>query len=202
MDRRKGRGKMGRIILATGGARCGKSRFAEEYAKACGGAVAYIATAQVKDEEMAFRVGMHQERRPAEWDTYEAPFDAHKAVREAGKTHDVILFDCVTLYLSNLLCSMDEEELEVQDAIYQLAGQATNDLIEAARSVDGTVIFVTNEVGGGIVPEHRLARVYRDMAGLANQRLAAAAAEVYLVVAGIAVDLRKLGEGVRRAGTQ
>lgn len=193
---------MGKIILATGGARCGKSRFAEEYAKACGGSVAYIATAQVQDAEMAFRVGMHRERRPAQWDTYEAPFGAHKAIREAGKAHDVILFDCVTLYLSNLLCSMDEEELEVQDAIYQLTGHAVDDLIEAANSVDSTVIFVTNEVGAGIVPEYLLSRVYRDMAGLANQRLAAAAAEVYLVVAGIAVDLRKIGEEVRRAGTR
>ena len=96
----------GRIVLVTGGARSGKSTFAEKLAAQSGQRIGYIATAQIYDEEMRFRVALHQQRRPANWQTYEAPFGAEEAIQAACQQNDVILFDCITLYLSNLLCSL------------------------------------------------------------------------------------------------
>ena len=165
---------MGKIVLVTGGARSGKSRFAEQYAARFGKSIAYIATAGVYDEEMAFRVKLHRERRPKDWHTWEAPEDAHLAIEAAGEAHDMILFDCLTLYISNLLCALDS----VRDS--------------AANKQHGTTIFVTNEVGAGIVPENHLAREYRDITGIANQLTAREAAEMYVVSCGIAVDFKKL----------
>ncbi|MFC2343423.1 MAG: bifunctional adenosylcobinamide kinase/adenosylcobinamide-phosphate guanylyltransferase [Negativicutes bacterium] len=183
---------MGKIVLVTGGARSGKSRFAESYAARYGKSVAYIATAEVYDEEMAFRVQLHQKRRPAEWQTYEAPFDAHNALQEAGEKHDMILFDCLTLYVSNLLCSLDS--IEDSHRNYLLAQEKLERLIQAARAHEGTAIFVTNEVGSGIVPENHLSREYRDIAGIVNQWMGRAADEVYLVTCGLAVNIKKLAE--------
>lgn len=183
---------MGKIVLVTGGARSGKSRFAETYAARHGECVAYIATAEVYDEEMAFRVKLHQKRRPAEWQTYEAPFDAHEAMQKAGEAHDMILFDCLTLYVSNLLCSLDN--IEDSDRNYLLAQDKVERLIQAAKDHRGTVIFVTNEVGSGIVPENHLSREYRDIAGIVNQWMGRAADEVYLVACGLAVNLKKIAE--------
>ncbi len=181
---------MGKLVLVTGGARSGKSRFAEQYAARFGKRIAYIATAQIYDEEMAHRVKLHQARRPAEWDTFEAPFEAEKVLREAGKDHDMILFDCLTLYLSNLICSLPH--LEDFDANYRIARENIDRLIKAAKNNEGTAVFVTNEVGAGIVPENRLSREYRDLAGIGNQLMAQAAAEVYLVVCGLPVNMKEL----------
>lgn len=198
------------IILVTGGARSGKSTFAERYAERAarhtlelGGeevlpkhSIAYLATAQIYDEEMRFRVKRHQARRSEAWQTYEAPTEetAVAALQAAGEKQEAILFDCVTIFLSNLLCSCTEEELEQEELLYQRIQEAVSHLLQAAGSAvhAGTVVFVTNEVGAGIVPENALARRYRDLAGLANQQLAGSADAVYLVVAGQAVDVKKL----------
>lgn len=181
---------MGKIVLVTGGARSGKSRFAEQYAARFGKKVAYIATAGVYDEEMAFRVKLHRERRPKDWHTWEAPENAHLAIEEAGRAHDMILFDCLTLYISNLLCAL--ENVRDSAANYELIREKISFLLEAAKEQEGTTIFVTNEVGAGIVPENHLAREYRDITGIANQLTARAADEVYVVSCGIAVDFKKL----------
>ena len=181
---------MGKIVLVTGGARSGKSRFAEQYAARFGKKVAYIATAGVYDEEMTFRVKLHRERRPKDWHTWEAPENAHFAIEEAGRAHDMILFDCLTLYISNLLCAL--ENVRDSAANYELIREKISLLLEAAKEQDGTTIFVTNEVGAGIVPENHLAREYRDITGIANQLTARAADEVYVVSCGIAVDFKKL----------
>ena len=181
---------MGKIVLVTGGARSGKSRFAEQYAARFGKKVAYIATAGVYDEEMAFRVKLHRERRPKDWHTWEAPENAHLAIEEAGRAHDMILFDCLTLYISNLLCAL--ENVRDSAANYELIREKISLLLEAAKKQEGTTIFVTNEVGAGIVPENHLAREYRDITGIANQLTAREAAEVYVVSCGIAVDFKKL----------
>ena len=183
---------MGKIVLVSGGARSGKSRFAEQYAARYGKKVAYIATAEIYDEEMAFRVQLHQKRRPENWQTYEAPFDAHIVLKEAEKDHDMILFDCLTLYVSNLLCSLDSIEDSHQN--YRLAHEKIALLIKQAQQNNGTTIFVTNEVGSGIVPENHLSREYRDIAGIVNQWMGRAADEVYLVVCGLAVNMKKLAE--------
>ena len=181
---------LGKIVLVTGGARSGKSRFAEQYAAKHGNRIAYIATAQIYDEEMAHRVKLHQVRRPVEWDTFEAPFEAEKILREAGEAHDLILFDCLTLYLSNLICALPS--LEDFDRNYCTIRENIDRLIEQATAYEGTVVFVTNEVGAGIVPENRLSREYRDLAGISNQLMARAADEVYLVVCGLPVNVKDL----------
>ena len=187
-----------KLILVTGGARSGKSAFAEEYAQAAAleGKVAYIATAQVWDEEMKFRVRKHKERRPASWQTFEAPTEEMvlAALKKAGKSHEVILFDCLTIYLSNFLCNCTEDELQNEALLYERVKDMSERIIAALSKMSKTcaLIMVTNEVGTGIVPENHLARVYRDLAGLMNQRLADAADAVYLSVCGQAVNLKKL----------
>lgn len=180
----------GSIILVTGGSRSGKSEFAEQYAATKGRSVAYIATAQIYDAEMQDRVQLHQQRRPAEWETFEAPYAAEKAIRLAAARHDVILFDCLTLYTTNLLLAEPSEASA--ETLRQTILAAINALLEAAAASAVTVIFVTNEVGLGIIPDNALARKYRDMAGLVNQAVAAAAQEVYLVVCGVPVELKQI----------
>ncbi len=183
---------MGKIILVTGGARSGKSSFAEKLALKIGnGRSAYIATAQIFDEEMNFRVKCHKARRGDNWQTFEAPFAAEKKILEASKNFKAILFDCVTIYISNFLCA---ENLDDEKFLYENLRGLIQKLINATKNSEATVIFVTNEVGGGIVPENKLARRFRDLAGLANQMLAAQADKVFLTVAGIAVDIKKLEE--------
>ena len=183
---------MGKIILVTGGARSGKSLFAERLAEKIGnGRAAYIATAQIFDDEMNFRVKLHQARRGKNWTTVEAPFAAEEKIFAAGKNFDAILFDCVTIYVSNFLCAAN---LDDEKFLYDELRARIQKLIDAAKNSDAVTIFVSNEVGGGIVPENKLARRFRDLAGLANQMLAAQSEKVFLTVAGLAVDLKKLEE--------
>jgi adenosylcobinamide kinase/adenosylcobinamide-phosphate guanylyltransferase len=175
------------IVLFTGGARSGKSVRAEQYAGRFGQPVVYIATAEVGDDEMRARVAQHQIRRPASWPTLESPLAVHAALStlEAGT---VVLLDCLSLLVSNLLLS--DEANAAQLVNDEIAG-----IIAAARARDLTLIVVTNEVGMGIVPAYPLGRIYRDLLGRANQQVAAAAAEVYLLVCGIPVELRALEAG-------
>ena len=181
---------MGKMILVTGGARSGKSAFAEKIVLQAGKSPAYIATAEIWDDEMKHRVALHQKRRSCVWQTYEAPRNAQMAIKEAGESHDAVLFDCVTMYLSNLLCRQQEplDEKSLEDLTHKEMAV----LIQAVKELpeDVTFVFVTNEVGAGIVPENQLARFYRDLAGLANQQLAAAAEEVYAVLCGIPLRIK------------
>lgn len=181
---------MGKIILVTGGARSGKSVFAEKITAEAGQRLAYIATAEIWDEEMEHRVALHRQRRSLQWQTFEAPQKAQLAIAEAGKTHDAILFDCITMYLSNMLCRQTEPLVE--ERLENMVQEEMARLIEAAENLPEhvSIIFVTNEVGAGIVPENKLARFYRDLSGLANQQLAAAAAEVYAVLCGIPLRIK------------
>lgn len=181
---------MGKIFLVTGGARSGKSTFAEKFTLELGkGKAAYIATAQIFDSEMEYRVELHKKRRGIEWTTYEAPFDADKIITAAAEKFDAILFDCVTIYLSNFLCA---ENLDDEKNIYKNFSALIDGLIGAAKSSAAAVVFVSNEVGAGIVPENKLARIFRDLAGLANQKIAAQSDKVFLTVAGIAIDIKNL----------
>jgi len=182
---------LGRIILVTGGARSGKSSFAEKLAlKLGGGRAAYIATAQIFDDEMNFRVKLHRERRGDNWTTFEAPFAAEEKI-SAAKNFRAILFDCVTLYVSNFICAAN---LDDEKFLYDELRGRIQKLIDAAKNSDAVIIFVSNEVGAGIVPENKLARIFRDLAGLANQMIAAQAEQVFLTVAGLAVDVKKISE--------
>lgn len=180
----------GKIILVTGGARSGKSEFAERYAARGGRQVAYIATAQIYDAEMQERVNLHQSRRPASWPTFEAPYNAEEAMAKAVRSAAAVLFDCLTLYTSNLLLAPDAPT--DREKRRQVVLDNIQKLLASAKQGNCEVIFVTNEVGLGIVPDNALAREYRDVAGLVNQQVAAQADEVYLVVSGLAVELKKI----------
>jgi adenosyl cobinamide kinase/adenosyl cobinamide phosphate guanylyltransferase len=170
-----------RVTLVSGGARSGKSRYALERARAAGGSeVTFIATAIVTDGEMESRIARHRADRPAAWRTIEAPHAAAHALAVAPTA--VVLLDCLTFLVSNAILA--HEAAGEQAASVAAAGEVEA-LLEAAARRDGQLIVVTNEVGWGVVPEHPLARWFRDAAGNANQSVARAADEVYLLVAGI-----------------
>jgi adenosylcobinamide kinase/adenosylcobinamide-phosphate guanylyltransferase len=156
------------VVLVGGGARSGKSRFALERARREGSRLVFLATAEAGDEEMARRIEKHRAHRGPDFMTVEAPIELAAAIRAADA--NAIVVDCLTLWLANVL---DRD-----------IGAATRDLEDAARSSPACVILVTNEVGCGIVPDNALAREFRDCAGVLNQRMAEAAAEVYWMVFG------------------
>jgi len=173
-----------KIVLFTGGARSGKSTRAEQYAAQIGRPVLYLATAEAGDDEMRERIAQHRRQRPASWATREVPtaVAATLATLDGGA---VVLLDCLSLLVSNLLLAHEPNAAAVVDA--EVAS-----LIAVAHARDLTLIVVTNEVGMGIVPAYPLGRTYRDLLGRANQHIAAAAAEVYLLVCGIPVEMRTL----------
>jgi adenosylcobinamide kinase / adenosylcobinamide-phosphate guanylyltransferase len=169
------------IILISGGARSGKSRYAEQRAPEMGRRRIYVATAEAKDEEMAQRIAEHQKRRGSLWRTIEEPLELTEALlRQRGNT-DCALVDCLTLWISNLLIRYDEK----------YATQKVHELMEKFAELDFNLIFVTNEVGSGIVPDNALARKFRDLAGWTNQTVAQAADEVILMVAGLPIIVKK-----------
>ncbi len=175
---------MAKVILFIGGSRSGKSACAERYAAGLGDAVVYVATAAVGDDEMRERVARHQVRRPGTWRTMEVQTDVGSALVNVEQGA-IVLLDSLTLLASNvLLAHEDEAQPRLQAEIDRL--------LAVAQEHDLQLIVVTDEVGMGIVPAYPLGRRYRDLLGLANQHIAAAATEVYLVVAGIAVELRQL----------
>ena len=170
------------LTLVLGGARSGKSRYAQSL---CGGQrVRYIATAQsAGDAEMTRRIERHRSERPPHWRTVEAPFALVDAVREPGD--ELILVDCITVWLSNL--SYRHRELRTEARATRLLGEVS-DFIEATSARN--VIAVSNDVGSGIVPESPVAREFRDVHGLANQGIAEAAEKVISMVAGIPVTVK------------
>jgi adenosylcobinamide kinase / adenosylcobinamide-phosphate guanylyltransferase len=175
---------MSKIVLFTGGARSGKSTRAEQYVARLHAPVVYVATAQAGDDEMRARIARHQGRRPADWYTLEAPTAVAATLAILGRG-SIVLLDCLSLLVSNLLLA---HEANPEPAIEQEIGQ----LLTTVRERDQTLIAVTNEVGMGIVPAYPLGRVYRDLLGWTNQRVARSADEVYLVVCGIPVELKAL----------
>lgn len=174
-----------RVTLVTGGARSGKSRFAQERAIALGGAdVTFIATGVATDAEMSARIDRHRAERPAGWRTIEAPLEAGAAVRSAGSA--VVLLDCLTLLIANAMLAHEQPTGAPSVRLAELAVEA---LLEAAEQRDGELIIVTNEVGWSIVPDNALARTFRDAAGRAGQQVARISAEVFLLVLGISVRI-------------
>ena len=177
---------MGRIIFITGGARSGKSAFAEKQALQLGSPITYLATAQGGDDEMAERIKLHQERRDEDWKTIEEPLHLSQALACCDGTTKAVLVDCLTLWLSNLLFLYEDQQEEIEKRILEDIRR----LITTMRGMQTTLIIVSNEVGMGIVPENRLARLFRDIAGRANQMVAAAADEVHVVISGIPLRLK------------
>ncbi|MFL5626245.1 MAG: bifunctional adenosylcobinamide kinase/adenosylcobinamide-phosphate guanylyltransferase [Ktedonobacteraceae bacterium] len=189
-----------KLVLILGGARSGKSTFAERLAGSSRRNVAFIATATTSDEDMRQRIARHRASRPEGWHTLEEPVDLIAAVRHAANLADVMLLDCMTLWLANWLGQQGDINLE-QDA--SLSDAYTNGVLKdieellatiATLAPNKTLIVVSNEVGLGIVPAYPLGRIYRDMLGLVNQRLAHAADRVYLMVAGLGIDIKRLHE--------
>jgi adenosylcobinamide kinase/adenosylcobinamide-phosphate guanylyltransferase len=165
--------------LVIGGARSGKSRFAqglaEEYAKD----ITLIVTAEVFDEEMAARVEKHRADRPAHWHVVEAPLELPEAIEQACAKSEFVLVDCLTLWLSNVLCTQ-AQQLE----------ERMNALCAAVQSASNQLVLVSNEVGWSIVPDNALARVFRDEQGRLNQRIAELCERVTLVAAGLPLALK------------
>lgn len=166
-------------VLILGGARSGKSRYAEEVAAARGGRPAYLATAEAGDAEMAARIAAHKARRGEAFTTLEEPLDIVGVLEGIGSATDLVLVDCVTLWLSNLMGAGGDPAR----AVDSLAAWMTNH--EAPR-----LVIVSNEVGLGIVPDNALARQFRDVAGSAHQRLASACESVVFMVAGLPMAVK------------
>ncbi len=167
-----------RLTLVLGGARSGKSRYAEGLIAAQAGPWLYLATAQAWDDEMRARIAEHRARRPPPWETIDAPRDLAAAIRRAPVGRPVLV-DCLTLWLTNAMLD-DSADLTAE----------TDALVEACRLAAGPLVLVSNEVGFGIVPENALARRFRDEAGRLHQRLGAVADRVVLVVAGLPMILK------------
>jgi adenosylcobinamide kinase/adenosylcobinamide-phosphate guanylyltransferase len=181
---------MGRLVLVLGGARSGKSAFAERLARTEGGdGVLYIATARINDDEMAERVVRHRAQRPAAWETVELSHRAGKILAARSALPPVLLLDCLTLLLSTPAMDPDVST----EAIEAHATAEVDGLIHLGDIHVGTLIVVSNEVGMGIVPPYPMGRAYRDALGRANQRLATRADAAWLLIAGIPLDLTKLG---------
>lgn len=185
---------MGRLILVTGGARSGKSSFAEETVSSFGDKILYIATATGMDDEMKERIRRHRLYRPTSWQTLEAfrNFDSALAGMLMGR--DAVLLDCVTIMVSNIMLqkAMDWENFSVEDingVEVEVTGQVET-LLSIIKEAEIPFILVTNELGMGVVPPYALGRAVRDIAGRVNQQLARAANEVYLCVSGIPVKIK------------
>lgn len=179
---------MGRLILILGGARSGKSTFAEELAEELGGQqVLYVATADAGDAEMQRRIEMHRERRPAAWWTLEARAGVGRVILEHAGDVEVVLVDCLTVLVSNII--VDVDGMVTPDAEERMATEVDG-LIACADQLPAHLIVVSNEVGMGLVPAYPLGRAYRDLLGRANQVLAQRADEVYFLVAGLPQKLK------------
>jgi adenosylcobinamide kinase/adenosylcobinamide-phosphate guanylyltransferase len=169
-----------KVYFITGGARSGKSAFAEKLATELKGKRAYIATAQALDEEMAAKIAKHQKDRGAQWDTYEEPLAVAELLSKLSSKYDVVLLDCLTLWLSNIMARADGDGVQSR----------FEELVSAVRNFKGSCIVVSNEVGLGIVPDNPLARKFRDSAGVLNQKMANAADEVYFTASGIPMKIK------------
>ena len=168
----------GTTLFVIGGARSGKSRYAQARAEAAGVKPVFVATAEAFDSEMRERIARHRADRDARWTTVEAPRELPAAIDALSGNGAVVLVDCLTLWVSNLLLA---------DADMARAGKQ---LCDAIARFDGTLILVANEVGLGIVPDNALARRFRDAAGQLNQSVAATATEVVLLTAGLPLTLK------------
>ena len=166
------------VCLVLGGARSGKSLFAERQIEATGLAACYIATAEARDAELAERIRRHRQRRGDGWTTVEEPLHLADALDNAMSPGSAVLVDCLTLWLANVMASGHSPERDIDDLLHVL-GKAT-----------GQVVLVSNEVGMGIVPENALARTFRDEAGVMHQRIGALAGRVIFVAAGLPLVLK------------
>jgi adenosylcobinamide kinase/adenosylcobinamide-phosphate guanylyltransferase len=180
---------MGELTFVTGGARSGKSSFAERLASSAGREVVYLATLEPLDEEMRDRIARHQAQRPSNWSTVEAPRALATAFVEAPGASTVLL-DCLSLWVSNRLLALGDEPTSAGLRLLEAELDGEIDaILEASRQRVAGTIVVSNEVGSGVVPPSPLGRVYRDLLGRTNQRTSIAADRAWLLVAGRALEL-------------
>ena len=173
---------MAGMIYVTGGTRSGKSSFTQQLAEKHAGGLLYIAPARVDDDEMLTRIELHQQVRGERWQLLEEPLWLAERLPDAASGKGALLLDCVTLWITNLFFHFDEKPGPVLAEVDRF--------IELVWQLDEPCYLVSNELGSGIVPENRMARKFRDLAGIVNQRLAAAADEAWLVVSGLPVKLK------------
>lgn len=181
-----------RLTLILGGARSGKSDYAQRLAAESGRPVIYIATATAGDEEMTRRIARHQAARPAHWHTLEAPVNVGQALETALTGGEIVLMDCLTLLVSNLM--LEEGEGVTEDRLMARVIAELEVLLEVCAAREAPLFIVSNEVGMGLVPPYPTGRVYRDVLGRANQWLAARADQVILMVAGIPLQIKGMSE--------
>jgi len=180
------------IILCSGGARSGKSEFAERLALATAGRKAYVATGQAFDEEMIDRIKKHQERRGEIWNNFEVPLHLADEWENISQSADVILIDCLTMFTTNHMMAYGSiRGQEDANRLEQTILSELDTLLDSIQSCEGkTVIFVTNEIGLGIVPDNKLARYFRDIAGRVNRAVASVADKLYLTISGVTIELK------------
>jgi adenosylcobinamide kinase/adenosylcobinamide-phosphate guanylyltransferase len=183
---------LAQIIFITGGSRSGKSSHAQRLAESMAGPRTFVATCPYVDDDMAARIARHQaQRRAASWSTLEAPLGLPDALRETRDSR-VRVVDCLTLWINNLLFEAQKQGRELTED--DIAGHCQA-VLAACAELDGTVIFVANEVGMGIVPDNALSRQFRDLAGRCNQSIAAVSDCVILVVSGLPVNIKGAFKG-------
>lgn len=180
---------MGELTLILGGARSGKSAFAERLAREAGDDVLFVATAMAGDDEMARRIATHRAERPPAWRTLEVPRGVAGAVAALSPPANTVLLDCVTLLVSNILLA---DEATGDAAIGRAVDAEIDALLAGIAAGTARWLIVSNEVGMGLVPPYPLGRAYRDLLGRVNARLAARADRAYLLVAGLPLDLKRL----------
>lgn len=184
---------MEKLTFVLGGARSGKSSYAQRLAADHGGSVAFIATAQALDDEMAARIMNHKACRSADWLTLELPNSIGSQIRSRSISSDVILLDCLTLLVSNLIMQKTGENGSVgEEAAARLVDEEISELLDAIYEGTSKWIVVSNEVGMGLVPPYPMGRLYRDLLGTANQRIAANADRVIFMIAGIPMGLCRI----------
>lgn len=185
---------MGKIIFITGGARSGKSSFAEQYCTERSSNLGYIATAEALDNEMKDRIKKHQVQRGNIWETYECPLDIENSVENILNSHEYVLLDCITMYISNMMFrnNLDFENISVEatNDIESAINTSMIAILEKVKNSNGNLVLVSNEIGLGIVPDNKLSRIYRDYVGRANQNCAKHADEVYFVVSSIPLKIK------------
>lgn len=191
------------LIVITGGARSGKSLFAEELARRSEKPVSYLATMPrlANDPELDFKVEQHQNRRPLSWQTIEAELDIHERLKTLAPGPGVCVIDCLSLYVSNMMLdSLKETDEFVSPETLRKLDRRVSDAITSlsetiAQRTDWDFVIVTNEVGWSVVPDNKMARIYKDLLGNANQSLAAKASTVYLACIGLRIKLKENGVG-------
>ena len=179
------------ITLILGGARSGKSSYAEKMVSKLGSSVLYIATAEAGDTEMAARIAVHRQARPDQWQLLEAPRFVGEALTRLPARPDVLLLDCLTLLISNIVISLEHQS---QQEIERAVLTEVEAILAAHKKLNVPLVVVSNEVGLGVVPAYSLGRVYRDVLGRANQYLASQADCVLFMVAGLPMIVKDGGE--------